>query len=608
MFNLRAILLFAVVIFFSLLSLTSFVSAQQYAGHVIKNSLPAVDGSEVAYFRIANGHGQFGTVTNYHSLNSTGGRVVPSEVKRAVIFLHGLQRDPYTYIAYMLKALAAVPSDAGVSADNVAILCPYFPNGEDKNVGYPWTNGLPSGRGSTSSAFVWQSAGWASGDNTQYPALIKEVSSYDVLDQMVQYFDNKKLFPNMNQIVVGGHSLGAQMVQRYAAVGSVLDTKAPVSYYVANPDSLVWFSKSRPLPTDNCSTYDNWREGFSAYTNRYGNEIVSQGREAVLARYTSRQIAYARGTRDWGDDSFTCAAFTQGANRGERFFNFINTFTPTCTSGFGNCATIDYVSASHEAEVMMTSTSGQARLFLDNFNGAKDIAYDFGYPRLQPLDDPLPNPEMVSPASDVVNGMTFSGCWTDNDTVHSLAYVAYTGNTNSTIEECTSVCSASGFQIAGALFAKDCYCDDAIGYNSLEQAKGSCGSFCAGNPSEYCGAYSRFSIYAFPPLHQKAPQTQPSKVGDYTFLQCQVDDVNARALTGASEVQGNLTLEGCAGFCGGIGATYFGVEYGNECYCGTKLASTSSIGDSATCDIPCAGKSTETCGGSFRLSVYSTAL
>lgn len=38
---------------------------------------------------------------------------------------YSLQRDPYTYIAYMLKALAAVPSDAGVSADNVAILCPY---------------------------------------------------------------------------------------------------------------------------------------------------------------------------------------------------------------------------------------------------------------------------------------------------------------------------------------------------------------------------------------------------------------------------------------------------------------------------------------------------
>lgn len=82
---------------------------------------------------------------------------------------------------------------------------------------------------------------------------------------MVQYYDNKTMFPNLNQIVVGGHSLGAQTVQRYTAIGNKLNTKTPVSYWIANPDSYVWFSTSRPLDTSECPSYDDYREGYSAF-------------------------------------------------------------------------------------------------------------------------------------------------------------------------------------------------------------------------------------------------------------------------------------------------------------------------------------------------------
>jgi hypothetical protein len=43
-----------------------------------------------------------------------------------------------------------------------------------------------------------------------------------VLDQVIQWFANPSNFPNLKQIIVGGHSAGAQMTQRYAVVGAPL--------------------------------------------------------------------------------------------------------------------------------------------------------------------------------------------------------------------------------------------------------------------------------------------------------------------------------------------------------------------------------------------------
>jgi len=68
--------------------------------------------------------------------------------------------------------------------------------------------------------------------------------------------------PNLQQIVVAGHSAGAQVAQRWAAI-STLATQTPLSTWVANPDSLLWLSTDRPLDTSTCATYDYWKEGLS---------------------------------------------------------------------------------------------------------------------------------------------------------------------------------------------------------------------------------------------------------------------------------------------------------------------------------------------------------
>lgn len=138
--------------------------AQQYAGDVIPNSLSTVPGSEITYFRIndPSGKNKNLTLTNYYSHGKIATkRLVEANVQRAVVIVHGLNRDPGTYMSNMLSALAQVKSDPNVNLDTVAIMAPYFPNGDDKTLGYPWTDGLSAGKGSTSNALVWKASQWS---------------------------------------------------------------------------------------------------------------------------------------------------------------------------------------------------------------------------------------------------------------------------------------------------------------------------------------------------------------------------------------------------------------------------------------------------------------
>ncbi|KAI7223969.1 general substrate transporter [Hortaea werneckii] len=94
-------------------------------------------------------------------------------------------------------------------------------------------------------------------------------------------------------------------------------------------------------------------------------------------------------------------------------------------------------------------------------------------------------------------------------------------------------------------------------------------------------------------------------VGTFEYLACYNDSVTNRTLQGAylfgTSLQ-NLTLERCATFCDDF--QYFGVEYAQECYCGSQLLNNAIQQDPSSCSAPCAGEETQNCGGYNRISVY----
>ncbi len=293
------------------------VTPAQYAGTSWTNSLTKTHAlSDITFFKIKDPSGQHVCTSDtasdlslltYLSLNSTGGRLPNNAIRRLVIVISGANADAWDYHKEVINALQAM-NDPQINPDSVAVLAPYFPNDKHAGTGFPYNpNGATPDDKYPSPALVWYGTEWSGGANNQYPPRLRSVSAYDALDQIVQYYGNKATFPNMKHIVVSGHSMGAQMLHRYAAVGKTriqLGVQVPMSYYVGNPSSLTWFATDRPLSTGQCSSsFNDWREGLANYGTygavhstplTYNSALLGAGGVAVLANYavSSSGVAY----------------------------------------------------------------------------------------------------------------------------------------------------------------------------------------------------------------------------------------------------------------------------------------------------------------------------
>ncbi|KAH7032617.1 WSC domain-containing protein [Microdochium trichocladiopsis] len=586
------------------------VAAQQFEGDAYENSLPNVPGAEKAYWKITDKKGRTFTQLNYFSQDGNRKRLVPENVQRVVIIVHGANRDPQLYMSNMLSALAQVRKSAGPNFTNTQIITPYFPNGEDKGVGYPWDSSAPAGGyGSTSNALVWSGNSWMDGGNNQYPRQQIATSSYDCIDQIIQYFADKSRYPNVHQIVVGGHSAGAQFVHRYAAVGYDLSEylgDVGLTLWVGNPNSYLWLNSSRPIDTSNCADYNDWRMGLDNYDQTYNKELVARGVAAVQANYNSKSIAYVRGLRDRGDTSDDCSPFVEGQQRDERFFNFINAFPPSCAGPADPaCDTVDYVNIGHDAGSIFASAAGQARLFIDNFTGQKDKKPDYFCPRQQAGDSPLPDPtcdRVVQPPSGTFNGMTYQGCWTDSG-IASLSKRMPDDSSNS-VDRCTKKCADAGYALAGMEFGTQCFCGDQLTSRATQVAERGCFQDCAGDDTQICGGGSRLSLWGTGKPTVLQPPRNPPSVGAYKYAGCYKDNQGSKAMPVGKPGGSSLTLEKCASACAGY--NYFGTEYASECTCANLLVGRSNTKtDDSDCSMPCSGDPSQFCGAGNRLTLYS---
>lgn len=73
--------------------------AQQHEGTTVSANLPQTSGAEVSFFKIQNPTGGNASLSliNYQSLAANGERLNNENVKRGIIVIHGLLRDPWNY-------------------------------------------------------------------------------------------------------------------------------------------------------------------------------------------------------------------------------------------------------------------------------------------------------------------------------------------------------------------------------------------------------------------------------------------------------------------------------------------------------------------------------
>ncbi|TWU70362.1 hypothetical protein ED733_000105 [Metarhizium rileyi] len=97
-----------------------------------------------------------------------------------------------------------------------------------------------------------------------------------------------------------------------------------------------------------------------------------------------------------------------------------------------------------------------------------------------------------------------------------------------------------------------------------------------------------------------APCGRESKTFEYVGC---VKDGNPSALIMRSvQDQSKMTVAKCSAVCKGNGFRYAGLKYYGVCYCGNTLGG--SPADEASCNFPCSGDKSETCGGDSTLSVW----
>lgn len=163
---------------------------------------------------------------------------------------------------------------------------------------------------------------------------------------------------------------------------------------------------------------------------------------------------------------------------------------------------------------------------------------------------------------------------------------------------CSSFCT--GYQYFGTEHETECYCGNELAATSLSVQETDCWMKCSGDAKATCGGTSRISVYKatnFIPV-----VTKPADIASYAYRGCYADAVSSRTLKDGYFNGEDMTTTKCALLC--KGSTYFGTEYGGECYCGKLFPQRAVEVSSSECSVACKGDKTQACGAGNRLSVY----
>ncbi|KAF2001319.1 WSC-domain-containing protein [Amniculicola lignicola CBS 123094] len=232
-----------------------------------------------------------------------------------------------------------------------------------------------------------------------------------------------------------------------------------------------------------------------------------------------------------------------------------------------------------------------------------------------------------------IGNYTALGCYAEKPNGRSLEY-RY-ANDSMTVELCAAIAAANGYAYFGLEYQRECWMDNLLD-TATPAGPSRCSLLCAGNQLETCGGPLYLNLYAAwwlvpnttssfillsspssPPPSSRIPtsSTSPSPtpsfptINTYTYLACYAEPPSGsgRALTGLPGLVNSTSMTPllCSTYCSQY--TYFGLEFGQECWCGPHLSRSAPLAPSpADCNTVCSGDGMAICGGPARLSVYKS--
>lgn len=273
----------------------------------------------------------------------------PSRIERVLIILHGRLRNAETY----RQSAEQAAERAGQQA-NTLVIAPQFLNDSDV-AAHPVAD----------TVLRWRGNEWMDGGLSSAPFAL---SSYAALDEIVARLSDRRQFPDVKQVVIAGHSGGAQVVQRYALLSrdqpELHSAGVQVRYVIANPSSYAYFDERRPVAFSHagCPAFDTWKYGLADLPAYAEGQTPGQLQE----KYLRRDIVYLLGQQD--DDpnhpalDKSCEARAQGANRlmrGRLYVEYLKRLAP---EGL-NHRLIEVPGVGHDGDGIFISPGGQAVLF-----------------------------------------------------------------------------------------------------------------------------------------------------------------------------------------------------------------------------------------------------
>lgn len=232
------------------------------------------------------------------------------DIKQVLIVIHGVKRDADRYYDTAAGLLARNPD----RARDTLVLAPRFPGSIDSGFG-----GMAA----------WRKASWEDGEESiQAAGRPAPVTSFQVLDDLLRSLDDRKRLPTLANIVLAGHSAGAQLVQRYAVLnntdGPLRRDGLALRYVIANPSSYLYLTNERPRADG--KGYAPYERGICPTYNQYKygtDKLPPYARETddtrLFVRYAARDVIYLLGGADNNPEhrllDKTCGAEAQGATR-----------------------------------------------------------------------------------------------------------------------------------------------------------------------------------------------------------------------------------------------------------------------------------------------------
>ncbi|KAJ1030194.1 hypothetical protein NDA16_001105 [Ustilago loliicola] len=336
-------------------------------------SLPDIDGARIDNSTLVASSGS-GTLLHYIDSDYD-----PSKIKRAVIQIHGENRDAWNQWIYADLSAKRAASGGSFNRDEVVVMAPMFFNTADEGA-YPFDLTLDAGdavtstqdtaatptdrrnavlqtgwsqrrtmerRGrhkiplqkvSTTEVMIWKSVEWGDGSPAYEPANADGAGSFEALDAAVSFFLDRQRFPHLRKVVVAGFSLGAQLTNRYATFRNDASQDSRIIFWISSPNSFVYLNGERPRKIGRaCSTsYAQYKYGLNGtLPSYYTSSSDPPSPSGLISRYLSRTIFYLVGMKDTSSGLDSCAPNAQGLGHLDKMWYWTQQVIPALPGSTG---------------------------------------------------------------------------------------------------------------------------------------------------------------------------------------------------------------------------------------------------------------------------------